>query len=302
MNYLFNKNISNKDPTKDITDDDLKNKLILSTDKKKKFLINFKNKKLAFNNKTLPIIAGPNGIENREMLFKTAKFLKKQKINFFRVHTFKPLTFPYRSSQYSDTGYDGLNWIKELRKYYSFIFVSEITELQHLEALSETVDILQIGSRNMQNFELLRECAKTKKTIILKRHFGTGIRDWLAAAEHILVQGNNKVILCERGVAAPHTHRSTSRYMLDLQAITAVKEISNLPVISDPSHASFWAKWVPNLAYASVGAGCDGLIIEMHPDPKNSKVDPLQPLSFKQFNKLIIDLKGLAKFFGRKII
>ena len=179
-----------------------------------------------------------------------------------------------------------MNWLDEVKKYLGLLITTEVTEIKYLERISRTADILQIGSRNMQNLELLKEVAKLNKPIILKRHFGASIRDLLGAAEHILVGGNNKLILCERGVSIPHTHRATSRFALDVQAIPALKEICNYPIISDPSHASFWAPWVEPLALASVAAGCDGLIIEMHPDPKNSAVDPLQPLNFKQFVNL----------------
>ena len=154
----------------------------------------------------------------------------------------------------------------------------------------------------MQNLELLKEVSKTKFPIILKRHFGTSLRDFLGAAEHILVEGNENLILCERGVSIPHTHRPTSRFALDIQAIPALKEITKFPVISDPSHASFWAPWVPSLTYASIAAGCDGLIIETHPNPKKSSVDPLQPLDFKQFSKLIKMSRKLSKVFNKKII
>ena len=220
-----------------------------------------------------------------------------------RVHIFKPPTFPYRSSQYSEAGINGIEWIKEIRKQFpSMVLISEITELQHLEILAKNVDILQIGTRNMQNFELLRECSKSKMPLILKRHFGSSIRDLLGAAEHILLDGNDKLILCERGIVAPHTHRDTSRYMLDIQSIPAIKEITNLPIISDPSHASFWAPWVTPLAKASIAAGADGLIIESHPEPSKSKVDPLQPLNYNEFKKLLISLKKIAKADNRQII
>ncbi len=297
--YLIS-NLTNKNPTKDISEEDLKYKLVKSTSQKK---ITVKiNNKVSFGPKFLPIIAGPNGIESKELLFEVAKYFKKIGVNIFRVHAFKPLTFPYRSKQYYDVGNNGLKWVNELKKYYNFTYVSEITEIQYLEDMCNTVDILQIGSRNMQNFELLRECAKSKKPIILKRHFGTSLRDFLGAAEHILLEGNNKLILCERGVAAPHTHKDTSRFMLDLQAIVALKEISCLPIISDPSHASFWAPWVPHLAFASVASGCDGLIIETHPRPNESKVDPLQPLNFKEFQSTRLKLIKLGKLFNKKII
>ena len=194
-----------------------------------------------------------------------------------------------------------MNWLDEVKKYLGLLITTEVTEIKYLERISMTADILQIGSRNMQNLELLKEIAKLNKPIILKRHFGASIRDLLGAAEHILVEGNNKLILCERGVSIPHTHRETSRFALDIQAIPALKEICSFPIISDPSHASFWAPWVEPLALASVAAGCDGLIIEMHPDPKNSAVDPLQPLNFKQFSDLKNKITKLSKIVNKKI-
>ena len=141
----------------------------------------------------------------------------------------------------------------------------------------------------------------TKKPIILKRHFGSSLRDLLGAAEHILVEGNFNLIFCERGVSIPHTHRETSRFALDIQAIPALKEITKFPVISDPSHASFWAPWVPSLTFASIAAGCDGLIIEMHPNPKKSLVDPLQPLNYSQFKELVKKSKKVANSVNRNI-
>jgi 3-deoxy-7-phosphoheptulonate synthase len=295
----FVKNLSNKNPTKDITQDDKKNKLKLSTANKK---ITVKvDEKVVFGGKNIPIIAGPNGVESLGLMRKVAKILKKNNINLIRGHAYKPLTFPYRSKQYGETQSKGMEWMDIIKKEYNLKVVTELTEMQYIDRVCKTADILQIGSRNMQNLELLREVAKTGFPIILKRHFGSSIRDFLGAAEHILVEGNNKLILCERGVSIPHTHRDTSRFALDIQAIPALKEISKFPIISDPSHASFWAPWVPSLTYASVAAGCDGLIIEMHPNPKKSLVDPLQPLNFKDFNKLIKNSRLVARSVNRKI-
>lgn len=292
--------LSNKEPTKDITKDDLNYKLPKVTSKKE---VKVKvSKDIIFSKKTLPIIAGPNGVESRELIFKIAKYLKKLGIKIIRGHAYKPLTFPYRSSQYKESLDVGMDWMDEVKKYTGMKVVTELTEIKYLDRLLKTSDILQIGSRNMQNLELLREASKSKLPIILKRHFGASLRDMLGAAEHILVEGNNKLILCERGVSSPHTHRSTSRFMLDVQAIVALKELVKYPVISDPSHASFWAPWVPNLVYSSIAAGCDGLIIEMHPDPKNSAVDPLQPLNFEQFKKVLVKSKKLSKLFNKKIV
>ena len=295
---LFVKNLSNKQPTKDITYDDIKYKLKKITSKKE---IKIKiSDDIIFSKNTLPIIAGPNGVESRELIFNVAKFLKKQGIKILRGHAYKPLTFPYRSKIYSETMGEGMNWLDEVKKYTGMKIVTEVTEIQYLDRINLTADILQIGSRNMQNLELLKEIALTKKPIILKRHFGASLRDMLGAAEHILVEGNKDLILCERGVSSPHTHRDTSRFMLDIQAIVALKELVKFPVISDPSHASFWAPWVSPLALASVAAGCDGLIIETHPNPKKSVVDPLQPLNYSQFKLLNNKIQSIKKFFNKK--
>lgn len=301
INKFFVKNLTNKYPAKDITEDDIKFKLKKICNKKKRVIKI--NSKVSFGKKTLPIIAGPNGVESRSSFSKVVNFLKKNKVNCIRGHAFKPLTFPYRSKMYDDTGVRGLEWIKEIKnKNKDLVFVSEITEIQYLDKMIDVIDILQIGSRNMQNLELLREVANTNKPIILKRHFGASLRDWFGAAEHILVEGNEKLILCERGVSVPHTHKVTSRFMLDVQAIVAANDLTTFPIISDPSHACFWASWVDKLSYASVASGCDGLIIETHPNPKKSKVDPLQPLNFKQFSQLLKKIKKLGKFFNKKVI
>lgn len=295
---LFVKDLSNKQPTKDITSDDIKYKLKKITSKKE---IKVKiSDNIVFSKNTLPVIAGPNGVESRKMIFDVAKFLKKQGVKILRGHAYKPLTFPYRSKTYSETMNKGMDWLDEVKKHLDMKIVTEVTEIKYLDRINQTADILQIGSRNMQNLELLKEIALTKKPIILKRHFGASLRDMLGAAEHILVEGNKNLILCERGVSSPHTHRDTSRFMLDIQAIVALKELVKFPVISDPSHASFWAPWVSPLALASIAAGCDGLIIEMHPNPKKSMVDPLQPLNFAQFKTLNNKISLIKKFFNKK--
>ena len=299
MNNKFNSKLSNKEPTKDITRDDLINKLPLSTSKSKKLVKISKN--ISFGGSSIPVIAGPNGVESMSLMIKVARQLKKNKLNIIRGHAYKPLTFPYRSKTYNESQSRGMDIMDEIKKNFGLKVVTEGTEIRFLDRIYKTADILQIGSRNMQNLELLREVALTKKPIILKRHFGSSLRDFLGAAEHILVQGNFNLILCERGVSIPHTHRSTSRFALDIQAIPALKEISNFPVISDPSHASFWSPWVPPLTYASIAAGCDGLILELHTDPKRSHVDPLQPLNFNQFKKVINKSRSLSKIFKKKI-
>lgn len=294
------KNLTNKEPTKDITLDDIKYKLPLSTSKKKRIVKISKN--ISFGGLNLPIIAGPNGVENKSLMINVARQLQKNNIQIIRGHAYKPLTFPYRSKQYNENKEEGMSILDDIKKEFKLKIVTEVTELKYLDRICKTADILQIGSRNMQNLELLKETSKIKKPIILKRHFGASLRDLLGAAEHILLEGNFDLILCERGMSVPHTHRSTSRFALDIQAIPALKEICSLPVISDPSHASFWAPWVPSLTYASIAAGCDGLIIEIHPNPKKSLVDPLQPLNFKQFKQLISKSRKVSKIFKKNIV
>ena len=159
-------------------------------------------------------------------------------------------------------------------------------EEKYLDDVCEVADVLQIGARNMQNYPLITEAAKTGKALMIKRGLGSSLRDWLGAAEYALIEGNYNVILCERGVVVPHTHKATSRFLLDLQVVPAAKEVTDLPIISDPSHATFWASWVKPMSKASIGAGVDGLMIEVHPDPRNAKVDPLQAIDYNEFGNL----------------
>ena len=185
--------------------------------------------------------------------------------------------------------------VKEVKQEIGIPIITEVMEEKYINLISEVTDIIQIGSRNMQNFPFLTACAKTGKPIMLKRHYGASLRDWLGAAEYILYEGNNKVLLCERGVSVPHTHRSTSRFLLDLQVVPAAKEVTHLPIIVDPSHATFWRPWVKSMSLAAVASGADGIMLEVHPDPSNSAVDPLQPIDFKEFSDLVQLMDSVAK-------
>ena len=225
---------------------------------------------------------------------------KKSGAHFLRGGAFKPLTFPYRSEKYTETKEEGIKWLLKAKKEVGIPIITEVMEEKYLELVSEVTDIIQIGSRNMQNFPFLTACAKIQKPIMLKRHYGSSLRDWLGAAEYLLVEGNQKVILCERGVSVPHTHRATSRFLLDLQVVPAAQEITHLPIVVDPSHATFWRPWVASMALASVAAGSDGIMLEVHPDPKNSAVDPLQPIDFQEFDTLIKKMDAVAKSCGKR--
>lgn len=293
--------MENKFPGKDISEEDHKSKFPLSSIKNKKKVVKI-SKDISFGSNLVPVIAGPNTLEDRDMIFRCCEILEKKNIKMLRGGIYKPLTFPYRSKKYFELGDKGIKILEEIKKNFNLIIVSEIMESEKIPLISNYVDVFQIGARNMQNFPLITNVAKTMKPILLKRHFGCSIRDLLGAAEYALVEKNEKVILCERGVSVPHTHKSTSRFLLDLQAIPAVKESSCLPIISDPSHASFWHKWVKPLSLASLAVGAEGLMIETHPDPRNAAVDPLQAINFDEFSSLIDELRELGKILNKKIV
>lgn len=293
--------MDNKFPGKDITAEDLKSKFPLASSLRKKKIIKISNE-VSFGGNQFPIIAGPNTIENRDMFFRCCEFMEKNKLHLLRAAIYKPLTFPYRSKKYFELGDSGLKILQDVKKNFDVLLVSEIMDSDKISNIIDLIDIFQIGSRNMQNYSLLKKVAKTYKPILLKRHYGASLRDLLGAAEYILLENNPNVILCERGITAPHTHRATSRFILDIQAIPAIKESSCLPVISDPSHACFWYKWVDPLALASLAVGAEGLMIEFHPHPRKAAVDPLQAIGFNEFSSLLKKLKKIASFFGKRIV
>ena len=294
--------LENKFPTKDISEEDLETKFPLASKKLKNKSV-FKVKDVEIGGDTIPIFAGPNMVESEKLIVDTAIELKKRGAHFLRGGAFKPLTFPYRSNKYNETREDGLKWLKIAKEAANIPVITEVMEEKYLDKVCDVADILQIGTRNMQNFPFLTECAKTQKPIFLKRHFGASLRDWLGAAEYILYEGNQNLILCERGVSVPHTHRSTSRFLLDLQVIPAAQEVTHLPIFSDPSHATFWRPWVRSMALASVASGADGIMLEVHPDPPNSAVDPLQPIDFVEFGDLMNEMHTIAKsIYNKKVL
>jgi len=285
--------MDNKFPGKDVTEFDLISKFPLCAKKNKNHFSSFDVAGVKFG-KDLVIFAGPNMVESRDLILDVAKNVKNSGAHFLRGGAFKPLTFPYRSEKYNETREDGIKWLGEAKEKYGIPIITEIMEEKYLDLVCDVADILQIGSRNMQNFPLITACAKTKKPIMIKRHYGSSLRDWLGAAEYVLVEGNEKVILCERGVSVPHTHRATSRFLLDLQVVPAAKELTHLPIVVDPSHATFWRPWVRAMALASIAAGADGIMLEVHPDPENSAVDPLQPIDYQEFSMLMRDMNALS--------
>jgi 3-deoxy-7-phosphoheptulonate synthase len=294
--------LENKFPGKDVTSEDLISKFPLTAKKYPDHKSKFEVAGVLFGGDRVPIFAGPNMIESRDLIIDVAKKVKESGASFLRGGAFKPLSFPYRSEKYYETRERGIEWLADAKKEVGIPIITEVMEEKYIPLVSSVADILQIGSRNMQNYPFLSACAKTGKPIMLKRHYGASLRDWLGAAEYILVEGNPNVILCERGVVVPHTHRATSRFLLDLQVIPAAQELTHLPIVTDPSHATFWRPWVKSMSLASIAAGADGVMLEVHPDPDNAAVDPLQPINYDAFQSLMLDMSRVAQSIGRVVL
>ncbi len=294
--------IQNKAPGKDVSAEDMAEKFPLASKKHNSHFSKFEISGVPFGDSLIPIMAGPNMVESEDLIVETAINVKKAGAHFLRGGAFKPLSFPYRSDKYTETREDGIKWLGVAKKETGLGIITEVMEEKYLDLICEVTDILQIGSRNMQNYPLISAAAKTKKPLMIKRHFGASLRDWLGAAEYALFEGNEKIILCERGVTVPHTHRDSSRFLLDLQVVPAAKEITHLPIAVDPSHATFWRPWVGPMALASVAAGADSIMLEVHPDPENSAVDPLQPIDFKTFSNLLNTMDKVAHVTGKQIL
>ena len=294
--------IQNKAPGKDVSAEDMKEKFPLASKKNNEHYSKFEVSDVPFGDSLIPIMAGPNMVESEDLIVETAINVKKAGAQFLRGGAFKPLSFPYRSEKYTETREDGIKWLGVAKEESGIGIITEVMEERYLDLVCEVADILQIGSRNMQNYPLISAAAKTQKPLMIKRHFGASLRDWLGAAEYALYEGNNKIILCERGVSVPHTHRDSSRFLLDLQVVPAAKEITHLPIAVDPSHATFWRPWVRPMSLASIAAGADSIMLEVHPDPENSAVDPLQPIDFASFSELMLSMDKVARIVGKQIL
>ncbi len=293
--------IENKAPGKDVSPEDLAQKFPLAARTSLEHRSCFDIAGVTFGGDLIPVFAGPNTVESRDMILRTAEAVKAAGAHFLRGGAFKPLSFPYRSEKYFELREEGLRYLEDARREVGIPIITEIMDQNYVEAVAQVADIMQVGSRNMQNYALLTDVARAGKPVMLKRHYGGSLRDWLGAAEYILVEGNTKVILCERGVSTPHTHRASSRFMLDLQVVPAARELTHLPVATDPSHATFWAPWVKPMTLASIAAGADAVMLEVHPEPAKAAVDPLQPIDFAAFAALMGDMQNVAAAVGRTV-
>lgn len=235
------------------------------------------------------IIAGPCAVETRQQVLETAHFLKEEGIKFLRGGAYKPRTSPYSFQGLKEAG---LGILKEAADLTGLRIVTEVMDTREVEIVSKYADVLQIGTRNMQNFSLLKEVGKMNKPVLLKRGLSATYRELLMAAEYIISEGNSQVILCERGI---RTFTDETRNTLDISAIPVVKRYSHLPIIVDPSHASGDWRYIIPLSKAAVAAGADGIIVEVHPDPQNALSDGSQSLNFEQFRELMNQVKKLLQ-------
>ena len=244
----------------------------------------------------LGIMAGPCSVESEEQIIEVAKRVKAAGANFIRGGAFKPRTSPY---SFQGLELEGLKLLELAKKETGLQIVTEIMSTDYIDEFVDRVDVIQIGARNMQNFDLLKQIGKTNKPILLKRGLSATIEEWLMSAEYIMAGGNENVILCERGI---RTFETYTRNTLDLTAIPVIKKLSHLPIIVDPSHATGLRDKVEPMSRAAVAAGCDGLIIEVHHDPDRAVCDGAQSLYPWQYDLLYKQIKQIAPIVGKEII
>lgn len=242
---------------------------------------------------TLTIMAGPCAIESREQLLSCAAAVKAAGATILRGGAYKPRTSPYSFQGLEETG---LQYMKEAGDTTGLATICEVTSLKALETAVRYVDMIQIGARNMQNFELLKEAGRAGFPVLLKRGLSATLEEWLNAAEYIMSEGNENIVLCERGI---RTYETSTRNTLDLSAVPALRSKTHLPIIVDPSHATGVRAYIPPMAKAAVAAGSDGLMIEMHPCPECALSDGPQSLTFEQFDTLCSQLRSYAQLEDR---
>jgi len=245
--------------------------------------------------KRIVVMAGPCAVENEAQLNDAAREVQKSGACILRGGAFKPRTSPFSFQGLEKTG---LEMLSQVREKFNLPVVTEVVDPHDVSMVAQYANVLQVGSRNMQNFALLTNIGKSKCPVILKRGFSCTVTEWLTAADYLLAEGNRKVILCERGI---RTFEDSTRFSLDISSIPVIKKSCHLPVIVDPSHAAGHYSLVPSIARAAIAAGADGLLIEVHPNPKEALVDGLQSLTPSGFTKLMEELKPIAEAMGRSM-
>ncbi len=245
--------------------------------------------------KEIVIMAGPCAVEGEEAIVEVAHLLKKAGVKILRGGAYKPRTSPYSFQGFQEKG---LKMLARAAKETGMAIITEVMETRDVKKVAAYSDILQIGTRNMQNFNLLKECGKVGKPVLLKRGFSSTIEEWLLAAEYIMKEGNSQVLLCERGI---RTFETYTRNTIDLNAVAAAKTLSHLPVIVDPSHGTGRWELVTPMSKAAVACGADGLIVEVHPRPEEALSDSQQTLNMKHFKQLKKELRPVAQAVGRSL-
>ncbi|MDD3593692.1 MAG: 3-deoxy-7-phosphoheptulonate synthase [Candidatus Gastranaerophilales bacterium] len=254
-----------------------------------------KIKDIEIGGERLALIAGPCSVESYEQVDATAGALQKIGVRILRGGAFKPRTSPYA---FQGLGEEGLKILREVADKYNMIVTSEIMDISQIPLFLKYIDILQVGARNMQNFNLLKELGHLDKPVMLKRGLSATIEEWLMSAEYIMSGGNREIILCERGI---RTFEPMTRNTLDISAIPIVKKLSHLPIFTDPSHATGLRDKVAPMSLASISAGCDGLIVEVHHNPECALCDGAQSLYPKQFEELYSQIRAIAPIVKRSL-
>lgn len=242
------------------------------------------------------LIAGPCSVESKEQIEESASFLKSKGIKILRAGCFKPRTSPY---SFQGLGSKGIELLEEVRLKHGLSFITEIKDSSHADLVIEKADIIQIGAKAMYDHSILKKCSKINKPVLLKRGFGSTLQEFVQSAEFILSGGNEKVILCERGI---RTFETKTRFTLDLCGVAYLKEYCNLPIFVDPSHAMGYRYGVADLSKAALAMGIDGLLIEVHPQPEIALSDAAQQINHTSFNELLQTLKPIGKAVNREII
>ncbi len=241
------------------------------------------------------VIAGPCSVESREQLLETAHAVREAGAQGLRGGVFKPRTSPY---SFQGLGEEGLEYLAEAREETGLVVVAEVMAIGQIEVMERYVDVLQVGARNMQNFVLLRALGRVRKPVLLKRGIAATVEELLMSAEYILSGGNERVMLCERGI---RTFETATRNTTDINAVPVLKRLTHLPVLLDPSHATGYAEYVAAVARAAVAAGADGLLVEVHPNPARALSDGRQSLTPEQFAELVRQVKAVAEAVGRRL-
>lgn len=253
------------------------------------------NGKKVFDKETCRVMAGPCAVESRDQILYTAEKLADLGVGIFRAGAFKPRTNPYA---FQGAREEGLKWLEEVRDTYGMLIITETSDSTNFDVVESVADIVQVGAKAMYDHALLRKAGHTKKPILIKRHFGATVEEMFKMADYALLEGNRQVLFCERGI---RTFETSTRFTLDLCGAAVIKKETKAPLILDPSHSMGYAFGVPDIAKACVAFGCEGILIEVHHNPKEAQCDREQALDIEQFKKLYQEMIAIGRAIGKKV-